>query len=327
MAFCGYCGFLLPPKVTTCPRCGVAVTPDGKSEYQHAYDATMISTTDRTELSKSSPSSKPEIVQGPGQFTSENDQTPQVIQPVDIPVLPFEQQTLRSPLPEYYPQALIPPSPPPPPNSLLSDSSDFSITQSTTYPGFHFPPYPSTTQTKSRRTLLIVLLVLLLVIGVVGATILVVGPNRILQLVRVGETTPQSTAILSTSQSTPMPTPTPIPEQQAQSVIDRYYVAINAKDYQTAYNLWVNYPDSYQKFANGFANTLHDDYQFGQITQQSDGTVQVWITLTATETSSKQKTYQGYYIVGQQRDGSWKIIKGHLKASERYGDNERDDTD
>jgi hypothetical protein len=130
--------------------------------------------------------------------------------------------------------------------------------------------------------------------------------------VRGGATQP--TVIPSTSQaSTPtQPTPTLTPEQRAQSVIASYYSAINSKDYQTAYNLWVNYPDSYQNFANGFADTQHDDYQFGQVLQQSDGTMQVNVTLVATSTSYQQTTYQGYYIVGQQPDGSWKIVTASI---------------
>jgi hypothetical protein len=114
---------------------------------------------------------------------------------------------------------------------------------------------------------------------------------------------------------TPTPTPTPTAQQQAQAVIDRYFTAINNKDYQTAYNLWANYPDTYQNFANGFADTQHDDHQFGQVLQQSDGTVKVNITLIATSTSSQQTTYQGYYIVGQQSDGSWKIVTASMNQA------------
>jgi hypothetical protein len=43
MYFCSHCGFLQPPNAKTCPRCGVAVTPDGGSESQGADDDTIIS--------------------------------------------------------------------------------------------------------------------------------------------------------------------------------------------------------------------------------------------------------------------------------------------
>lgn len=109
----------------------------------------------------------------------------------------------------------------------------------------------------------------------------------------------------------PKPTPPLTPEQQAQSVIARYYTAINDTDYQTAYNLWSK-KGSYQTFVNGFADTKHDDCQFGQVSRQSDGTMQVDITLVVTATSSQRTTYSGYYIVGLQSDDTWKIINGSL---------------
>jgi hypothetical protein len=108
------------------------------------------------------------------------------------------------------------------------------------------------------------------------------------------------------------PTTTLTPEQQGQSVVARYYAAVNSKDYPTAYNLWVNNPASYQDFVNGFADTLRDEYQFGQILQRGDGTVQVYLTLVATSTSYQQTTYQGYYVVGLQPDGSWKIVTAKM---------------
>lgn len=146
------------------------------------------------------------------------------------------------------------------------------------------PPIPPQ-KTKTRRPLLIILPLVLLagvIIGVVAAISFM-----------------------------PKPTPPPTPEQQAQSVITSYYAAINNTDYQTAYNLWSE-KGNYQTFVNGFADTKHDDYQFGQVSRQSDGTVQVDITLVVTATSSQRTTYSGYYIVGLQSDGTWKIIRGSL---------------
>jgi hypothetical protein len=135
-----------------------------------------------------------------------------------------------------------------------------------------------------------------------------------------GTVAPQITPIPPTSQaSTPVPVrsiptaqPSASPEQQARLVIDHYYTAINNKDYQTAYDLWLDYPATYQHFANGFADTSYDTYTFGNIAQQSDGTVQVDVTIIATSTSYQQTTYEGYYIVGQQSDGTWKIISAKI---------------
>src|SRR5262249_20683568 len=86
----------------------------------------------------------------------------------------------------------------------------------------------------------------------------------------------------------------PSSEQQAQSVIVRYYTAINNTDYLAAYNLWAHQERSYQDFSNNFADTKHDVYTFGPVSQQGNGTVQVNLTLVVTSTSSQQKTYQGY---------------------------------
>ena len=147
---------------------------------------------------------------------------------------------------------------------------------------------------------------------------LVVGPDRLLQMVRGGISVSLTTPVPPTSQVATSAPPTliaqssPTPEQQARSIIDRYYTAINSKDYQTAYNLWLKYPDSYHKFANGFADTSHDDYTFGNVLQQNDGAVRVNITIIATSTSYQQTTYRGYYIVEQQADDSWKIISAKI---------------
>lgn len=149
---------------------------------------------------------------------------------------------------------------------------------------------------------------------------LVVGPSRLLQMVRQGSVAPLIPSLSPTSlASTPVPVlptltvqPSASPEQQAQLVIDHYYTAINNKDYQTAYDLWQNYPDTYQHFANGFADTSSDTYTFGNIAQRSDGTVQVNLTIIATSTSYQQTTYKGHYLVGQQSDGTWKIISAKI---------------
>jgi hypothetical protein len=316
MAFCGHCGLLQPPNVMTCPRCGFAVIPDEESRGQNVDNPTVISTLDK-EQSRRSYSSQPGLVQEPNRYNSQTQGA---------------EQGANAPFPRYYGQT---PIPVPPPGYRSQSDSGHSTIQEGPYPGAVFPTdrapiWPQ--RTKSGGTLLIVLLILFLVGAIVGATtaVFAIGPDRISQIVRGSGVTPQPTVIPPTSQastptlSTPTPqvaTPTPIPptptptltpEQQGKSVVAHYYNAINSKDYQTAYNLWVNYPDSYQNFANGFANTQRDDYQFGQVLLRGDGTVQVYITLVATSTSYQQTMYQGYYIVGQQSDGSWKIVNASM---------------
>ena len=118
--------------------------------------------------------------------------------------------------------------------------------------------------------------------------------------------------------STPIPTPTATqpptltPEQQAQSVIEQYFAAINCKDYPRAYNLWANNPQTYNDFERGFANTKHDDITFDSLVPQPDGTVQVFITLVATSNADVKTMYRGYYMVGQLSSGTWKITRAHV---------------
>ena len=327
MVFCSSCGFLQPPNVTTCPRCGAAVTPDQGAEGQNANDHTIITAPDKTEPAMGHSSSQPGLAHEPNQFVDYNSQTQRAEQGENTPVPPYMQ---NMPFPGYYQQAPVPP--PPSPGHISLSDGNFSPTEGG--PGYvPGPVFPANQralppQTKSNAALLAVLLILFLVIITIVATtiVFVIGPDRRFQAVSGGGVGSQPPQITSTSQATTpsqptptsqMPTPTTptlTPNQQAQSVITRYYSAINSKDYQTAYNLWVNYPDTYQNFANGFSDTQRDDYQFGQFLPQGDGTLQVNITLVATSTSSQQTTYQGYYIVGQQSDGSWKIIKASLNA-------------
>jgi ketosteroid isomerase-like protein len=130
--------------------------------------------------------------------------------------------------------------------------------------------------------------------------------------------TPQATAT-PTPSPTPSPTPATTPEQQAQAVIEQYYAYINSKDYSAAYDLWVNYPKSKEEFAKGFENTERDDIQFGEITKQSESSVKLNITVTATEKTTdggtKQTVYTGYYVVAKQADGAWKINEGQLNPA------------
>jgi hypothetical protein len=317
MAFCGRCGLLQPPNVIYCPRCGFAVTPDEASTGHNADNPTIVSVSDKTEQSGGPSTSQPGLGQEPNRFVGYGSQPQRA------------EQGVNTPFPGYYGQNAMP-VPPPPSYASHSDSGP-STTQEGPYSSGYVPgavfPTDRAQQTKNRGTLLVVLLVLFLGGAIVGATtaVFAIGPERVLQIVSGSGSTAQSTVIAPTSPaSTPPPqvaTPTPVPptptstltpEQQGKSVVDRYYTSINNKDYQTAYNLWVNYTQSYQDFANGFADTLHDDYQFGQVLRQADGTVQVDVTLVATSTSYQRTTYQGYYVVGQQSDGSWKIVTASM---------------
>lgn len=326
MAFCGQCGFLLPPKATTCSRCGSAVMSSWESADQNPNAPTIISPLDKAPQTENPYQTKPELVQELNQFAGSNSETQRVEQGNNTPIPPTIQNTAFS---EYHAQTpLAPPDYPSQtgsyfPNTQGVSSPGYTTTQGVPYPSYVSPPglgYPPPPVPPHRTRNSAIPLVILLILFSVGATgaVFLIGPNQILQMLKGGTVASQTTPVPPTSQvSTPVPLtpttqPSSTPEQQAQSVIDRYYTAINSKDYQTAYNLWLNYPDSYQNFANGFANTSHDGYTFGNVVQQSDGKVQVDITIIATSTSYQQTTYQGYYIVGQQPDGSWKITSAKI---------------
>lgn len=314
MIFCGQCGLLLPPNSVACSRCGSAVTASSESGDQNGNAPTTISTPDQIQHTRQPYYINPEFVQEPNQFMGNNSQMQRGKQANNTPVPLIRQNTAA------YPQS--PPAP-----------SGYTTIQGTPYPGYLFPfghNYPSSLALpqKSMNWAMQLAILLLLFLTVVTAVVVIVGPNRLLQIVKGDTVTTQTTSappivsiqtsatftshVLMSSRSTPTVQPALTPEQQAQSVIDHYYTAINNKDYQTAYNQWLNPPLSYQSFANGFANTDHDNLTYGNIVQQSGGTVQVNITIIAISTSSQQTTYQGYYIVGQQPDGTWKIISAKI---------------
>jgi len=119
---------------------------------------------------------------------------------------------------------------------------------------------------------------------------------------------------------TPSPTPAPSPAQQAQAVVQQYYADINNHDYQAAYNLWgASYQNANPEssFANGYTNTIHDAITFGTITPLADGTVQVQLTIQATENTSygtATSVFQGYYIVGQE-NGTWKLLSSNIRKT------------
>lgn len=114
--------------------------------------------------------------------------------------------------------------------------------------------------------------------------------------------------------------PTSTPAQLAQAVIQRYYNDINQRDYQDAYQQWgTSYQSqqTYNQFASGYASTLRDDVTFAQITTLPDGTVQVQMTINATEqgsTGSVTKVFQGYYIVGKEK-GVWKLLSAQFQQT------------
>ena len=87
-----------------------------------------------------------------------------------------------------------------------------------------------------------------------------------------------------------------------------------------AYQLWKSGANkqSFASFRDGFQNTLRDRLTINDIAEQGDGTVKVSVTVDATETTpnagTKYTTYQGYYVVEPQSNGSVAIINGILNT-------------
>ena len=85
----------------------------------------------------------------------------------------------------------------------------------------------------------------------------------------------------------------PSSTMSAAAVVEAYYAAINAGDYQTAWNLGGdNLDPSYTAFVNGFAGTGHDSLT---VTASQGDTVSV--QLNATQSNGSDQTYSGTYIV------------------------------
>ncbi|MDQ2904468.1 MAG: hypothetical protein M3Y81_13050 [Chloroflexota bacterium] len=290
MEFCGHCGYLLPPDRTTCPRCGRPVEMGQQREDAHLYDATIAS-------AWSLPAKAPDAMPLP-------EQQKLVLHPDDSEYgYGAGGQIASDPTNRVDARSYVPPNPPTP-------------NVSTPYPGFiqpgsigyapvsgQFETEPGRRGGRGRAGLLVFILLILLLLLASAVTL-----------------TLQYTGVINLPLPLPRPpvvsTPPPnlTPSQQAQAVIQQYYADINHKDYQGAYNLWWHSSFSYATFANGYAHTQHDDITIDSQTPLPDGTVQVNITINATEdgptgASPVHSVYQGSYVIGQE-GSAWKFLSG-----------------
>jgi hypothetical protein len=183
------------------------------------------------------------------------------------------------------------------------------------------PPQEPPPARRRKGGFFIFLLVLLIIIASVSALIYV-KPAWLFGNSGITQTTPTPIPATATATSTATATATatatptatatsgPTAVQQAQATVQTYYTDINNKDYQGAYNLWLNYPQTEAQFASGFANTIQDTLTITGATQLPDGTVQVSVTLVAQNTTGTT-TYSGYYIV-ELVNGNWMFLKASL---------------
>jgi hypothetical protein len=301
MAFCGQCGLLLNTNTTKCPRCGTVTDFDIAMPGAPAEDnsATIIAQTNNLQ---------------PGNARS----MPYTPPPPDATRVTYS-TTPGGNVPQSGSNYMIPGAPP-----YRGSNQAPGMYQPGVFPGTD-PGYPfqAPIQPRKRRKWPIVL-VIVLIVALMAVTVMffALGSNPLAGLfgptsTPTAQATQPAATVAATTQSAATPqTTTTVPTQQAQATIQKYYTDINAQDYQDAYYLWVNNPDNYNHYVQGFAHTHHDAITLGDAIPQTDGTVQVNVTVQATEDAAgggtKISTYQGYYTVGQQADGSWKIINGQL---------------
>lgn len=316
MSFCGQCGLKIPSGITQCPRCGTAVdtvnTNVATFDDLNADGATIASlpypmpTPQQGGFPQAGPPSTPgnpqrfvlhsgdNNIAGPNAPTSRVNAQPYGTYP--------GQPISGASYPGYNPQGGV--------HYPAQGASYPDYTPNTVYP---IPPQPYEPQQQRSRGRIVSLIVILL------GLLILLGALTFFAYVRLGVgrgIIPGGTTTTPGVVTTPS-TPAVPPEQQAQAVVTQYYDDVNNKNYEGAYNLWqtsTKPSPTLADFIKGYQNTLRDDLSITQTTQLNDGTVQVFVTLVATEQTSggsTQSTYKGYYIVGQQ-GGTWKIQSGQL---------------
>ena len=130
-----------------------------------------------------------------------------------------------------------------------------------------------------------------------------------------GATPGVTPGITPTTGPTVSPTPTEVVLNQpnAEALVKQFYLDINAKNYDAAYDLlsaeW-QATQTRDDFTTGYQNTLLDTLTIDGSSVNPDGTVQVNIRLTAEETSDT-KNYAGYYIVVKE-NGMLLLMRGKI---------------
>ena len=327
MVFCGQCGLHLPFGTTRCPRCSTVIdatsdvgidtfptdTPTVESQLHAQSSLTNVNADAAYPSTAFTPHEQQKLVlrarsaDNNGNRLADDNEPTRVLNGVDYRTqqpIPGDFQSIPS-----YSSAPQNASYPIQANSIYSNG-DYEPTNYV-YSG-NMPPegavpigysLVAATHQKKRRTLPILLALLGILLLVGATTFFVVEKFHLLAKAdggtHIGSTTPLSNA------------------ERATRVVQQYYANVNNKNYQGAYSLWkwgANAP-SFATFERGYANTEHDELTIGKTTQLADGTINVPLTIIATErtvSGVQHHTYTGYYIVGQ-NGGAWKILRGVLK--------------
>jgi TIR domain len=167
--------------------------------------------------------------------------------------------------------------------------------------------------------IVLILVVSLILVAGLGATVLGGSLDRSSAPVATPAPTPPPPNATSTSPpattsppetTTPPPSattgpPAPPAPTPPDRVVEAYYDAINARDYRAAWALvgGSRFGQTYDEFAAGFADTVHDALTITGVNGDT-----VMIRLVATRSDGSTRTFRGTYTV---RGG--RIVEGHLR--------------
>jgi hypothetical protein len=321
MTFCGQCGLQLASGEMRCPRCGTLVEPDfpmtNPARPAEAYEANAPTTQSPSLLGRQpqpplgppmQPSQQKLVLPSMPDNTHNQGYTTQGAYDATIrqPGAPGTQ--MRTSSPGYQPQTGGNYTPPrtsypgytQPPAGFQQGGSQYQDYQQ--HPVQHNTGAP----TSKGRTMALVLILLGLLFILVALVLFILQHNGTLA----------HSSITTGSSTTTVPV-----TQRARTLIESYYTHINSHAYREAYQLWKPGANkqSFVSFKNGFQNTVRDHLTINDIVEQGDGTVKVSVTVDATETTpnagTRYSTYQGYYIVEPQSNGSLEIINGILNPA------------
>jgi flagellar basal body-associated protein FliL len=316
MVFCGNCGLQLAPGSTTCPRCRAFNNVQEIMEEPHSNDPTI--TSQRSNLPPALPGHpapiyppspqlpSQQMVQRPGSSPSQPGNSN-----ADMPTDQLGSQSGYTSAPGFVsPYAGANYSPPGTP--IYSG-----------FPGQYVSLEPQAPQGPRRsgrgRAIILILILMLVLLALIGTIVFVMKPDIVRRF--IGNTITPTAAPTSIPTTVPTTsTSTPTPSQQAEAVVVQLYHDVNTQDYQDAWNLWgssYHQSTTYAAYAAGYANTKHDNLTINSVTPNSDGTVTVGVTITATEVSGSSTVtsiYAGTYTVGLE-NGTWKLLSGSIQKT------------
>ncbi len=319
MVFCGQCGLQLSPGSTACPRCGSVTEPDLSlaADEPHLYDPTVVTPLGATQTPRT-PAYEQQL---PTVSPTPPQQQKLVLRP-DGTVPPYGSAN------PYDPTSMTAAQPPvssPDRHGYPHQSNPAYPAQPVSYPGMSpqsdagYPPIqgqygnmgsmpPLSPRRKKNGRVVVLLSILIVLLLLLGSMVVVAMQPQLLKGL-FGNTTATPTPVITQTVLSP--------SDHARLLMQDYYRAINARDYQGAYNMWgsnFQSTNTYNSFAAGFANTLHDDLTINSTNPLANGTISMDITLRATEnlaSGTRVSTYHGIYIIGQE-NGAWKFLSGNF---------------